>query len=413
MLKKLRIKFVCIMMVVVTAMLIVIFGLVLHFMQASLEENSIQMLHNIANDPMHEGRPGRPNEPPEEMRLPYFTLEIGSNGELISTGGDYYDLSDEDFLREMIDAALSSGEHTGIIEQYNLRFYRAVTPVSQRLVFADMSSEIATMDSLMKTCAFIGAISFLGFLLLSVFLAYWAVKPVDKAWKQQKQFVSDASHELKTPLTVIMTNAELLRSTDYDEASRKRFTDNILIMTKQMRNLVTGLLELARVDNGKVKSTITDLNFSKLVSEATLPFEPLYFEKGLCLNSHIENNIRLKGSESHLRQVVEILLDNAMKYAAPQASVEVSLTRQGLHCILAVANPGEPISADDLKNIFKRFYRTDKARSANGSYGLGLAIAERIIEEHKGKIWAESTKGTNTFYVQLPLYNSTVLNKFK
>jgi signal transduction histidine kinase len=410
-LKKLRIKFVCIMMVVVTAMLIVIFGLVLHFMKANLEENSIQMLRNIANDPLHHMGPGRPNEPPEEMRLPYFTLEIGSDGELISTGGDYYDLSDEDFLREMMEAALSSGEHTGIIEQYNLRFLRAVTPVSQRLVFADISSELATMDSLIKTCVLIGVMSFLAFLILSVFLAYWAVKPVDKAWRQQKQFVSDASHELKTPLTVIMTNAELLRSTDYDEASKRQFTENILQMTKQMRNLVTGLLELARVDNGKVKSTITDLNFSELVSEAVLPFEPLYFEKGLSLHCHIENDIRLKGSKSHLRQVLEILLDNAMKYAAPQASVEVSLKRQGLHCILSVANPGEPISEDDLKNIFKRFYRTDKARSANGSYGLGLAIAESIIEEHKGKIWAESAKGINTFYLQLPLYNSMVLDK--
>jgi hypothetical protein len=180
--KKLRIKFVCIMMVIVTAMLAVIFGLVLHFMQTSLEENSIQMLRNIANDPLHSGGPGKPNEPPKEMRLPYFILEIGPDGKLISTGGDYYDLSDEDFLNEIMDTALSSSEHTGIIEKYNLRFFRAVTPVAQRLVFADMSSEIATMNSLMKTCALIGAISFLAFLLLSVFLAYWAVKPVDKAW---------------------------------------------------------------------------------------------------------------------------------------------------------------------------------------------------------------------------------------
>lgn len=411
MLKKLRIKFVCIMMVIVTAMLAVIFGLVLHFMQTSLEENSIQMLRNIANDPLHSVGPGKPNEPPKEMRLPYFILEIGPDGKLISTGGDYYDLSDEDFLNEIMDTALSSSEHTGIIEKYNLRFFRAVTPVAQRLVFADMSSEIATMNSLMKTCALIGAISFLAFLLLSVFLAYWAVKPVDKAWKQQRQFVADASHELKTPLTVIMTNAELLRSSEYDEASKSRFTENILLMTKQMRNLVTGLLELARVDNGTVKSTITDINFSELVSEAVLPFEPLYYEKGLCLNCRIEDNIRLKGSKSHLRQVLEILLDNAMKYSTPQASVEVNLKRQGLHCILAVANPGEPISPENLKNIFKRFYRTDKARSTNGSYGLGLAIAERIIEEHKGKIWAESEKGINTFFVQLPLYNSMVLDK--
>ena len=135
----------------------------------------------------------------------------------------------------------------GVLADYGLRFYRAVTPTTQCIVFADISSEINTMDHLMTYSLLIGAGSFLLFLAISLFLANWAVKPVDLAWQQQRQFVADASHELKTPLTVIQTSAELLRETGADTVSRSRFTENILVMTHQMRELVEGLLELARV----------------------------------------------------------------------------------------------------------------------------------------------------------------------
>lgn len=130
--------------------------------------------------------------------------------------------------------------------------------------------------------------------------------------------------------------------------------------------------------------------------------EPLYFEKGLELDCKIEDGIHLKGSESHLRQVMDILLDNAMKYSASRGTVGVSLKKQGSHCLLSVTNPGEQISPEDLKNIFKRFYRIDKARSMDHSYGLGLSIAEEIVSTHHGKIWAESADGLNIFHVLLP-----------
>ena len=115
------------------------------------------------------------------------------------------------------------------------------------------------------------------------------------------------------------------------------------------------------------------------------------------------DGISINGSEQHLYQVMDVLLDNALKYSTPNGMVSVDLISNGRNCVLSVASPGEPISKEDLKNIFKRFYRADKARAMNGSYGLGLSIAESIAEAHKGKIWAESERGYNTFYVQLPL----------
>lgn len=387
-------------MAIVTVMLIIIFSLVLGITRNNLEVQSIQMMQSAAIEPI---RPGHPEDPSSRVRLPYFTLQINEQGELVANGGGYYDLSDKEFLRELMDTSLASEKPTGIIKEYNLRFCRVKTPFTQCLVFADISGELETLKNLLKTCLLIGLISFAVFFVISVFLAKWAVGPVDRAWTQQRQFVADASHELKTPLTVILTNAEMLHSQDYDESSRRRFSDNILVMSQQMRGLVESLLELARVDSGSVKVAMTVLNFSRLAEDALLPFEPIYFEENLSIKSHLENDIYIKASESHLRQLIGILLDNARKYSDPASEITVCLKKQGKrHCILSVENPGPAINPADLKDIFKRFYRIDKARSMNGSYGLGLSIAESIVACHHGKIWCESKNGRNTFFVRLP-----------
>ena len=399
MLKRLRLKFVCINMVIITAMLCVIFGLVIHFTDGALEKESLQMMQTIVDSPLQMGRPGTPSE---QVNLPYFMVTINSWGELTAVNGGYFDVSDKDMILTVAQAALAQEEQSGVLEEYNLRFLKATTLFEQRIVFADTTSEDATMKSLIQTCIFIAVLSFLIFWGLSLLLARWAVGPVDEAWQQQRQFVADASHELKTPLTVIMTNAELLQSPEYSDEERLGFTDSILTMAHQMRGLVESLLELARVDNGAVKTAFTELTLTDLVGDGLLPFEPLYFEKGLTLNAQLEEGVRVKGSPTHLAQVVEILLDNAMKYSDPQGVIWVTLRKQSSHVILAVANPGPPIEGKDLQNIFKRFYRADKSRSRDGSYGLGLSIAERVVTEHRGKIWAESRDGINYFFVQLP-----------
>lgn len=398
MLKKLRLKFVCINMTLVTAMLAVILGMVLYYTGQNLEAQSVQMMQSVAHN---RDEPGR-RVPADQVLLPYFTVQVNPGGEVIASGDGYYDISDEETLLAIVRAALDSGEQTGLLEEYSLRFNKSPSRHGENIVFVDISSERATMEDLTKSCAFIGIISFVVFWFISLLLARWAVKPVDQAWEQQRQFVADASHELKTPLTVIMTNAELLQDPEYDEASRQQFSSSILTMSRQMRALVEGLLELARVDNGAVKTSLSEWSLSDLVSDGVLPFEPLYFERGLTLDCQTAPGIWVRGSQSHLRQVLEILLDNAMKYSVP-GIVTVRLQKQGSHCLLTVANPGEPISPENLKNIFKRFYRVDKARTRDGSYGLGLSIAERIVVEHGGRIWAQSAGGVNSFHVQLPV----------
>ncbi|NLY70365.1 MAG: sensor histidine kinase, partial [Clostridiales bacterium] len=250
MIKKLRIKFVIINMSIVTLMLCVIFGLVFHFTKANLEQESINMMQNIA------GRPFQlviPNELGEDVRLPYFMIQIGFRGEMIASGGGYYDLSDDEFLDDLVDVIYTSPKNFGVIKEYNLRYYRVDTPRGHYLVFADITSELATLDNLIKTSFIIGGLSFLIFLAISIQLSKWAVQPVDLAWKEQKQFVADASHELKTPLTVIMTNAELAQSQEYDEEKKRRFLASILTMSRQMQGLIEKMLELAKVDSSDSK----------------------------------------------------------------------------------------------------------------------------------------------------------------
>ena len=219
--------------------------------------------------------------------------------------------------------------------------------------------------------------------------------------QKRSRFVSDASHELKTPLTVILTNAELLREKS-ENTDQQRFSESIVTMSNQMRGLVDSMLHLARADSGYAEGERERLDFSAVLEQAVLPFEPLYFEAGLTLESTLQPGISVKGNADQLRRVAEILLDNALKYASPGGTVQVELESRGFQCCLRVASPGQMLTARQCRDIFKRFYRVDSTRSANRSYGLGLAIAERIVSDHRGKIWAEGRDGVNTFYVNLP-----------
>ena len=400
MIRKLRIKFVCIVMVIAMLMVGGILGVVIHFTKTNMQMQSVSMMRTIAASPFQQGNLGKPAD--DEVRLPFFTVQISSRGELITAGGGYFDLTDREYLQQLINLTLSADQESGELEEYDLRYLKAVSPMGLAIVFADTATEAATIRSMVYSCSLIFAAAMVAFFGISILLSRWAIKPVEKAWDQQRQFVADASHELKTPLAVIMANAELMHNGEAGEEQRK-FSENILSTTYQMRSLVENMLEMARVDNGAVKMNFTALDMSELVSDAVLSFQLLYEEKGMGLRCAIPEGISVLGSEQHLYQVMDVLLDNALKYSAPNSMVSVDLVKTGRNCVLSVASPGEPISGEDLKNIFKRFYRADKARAMNGSYGLGLAIAESIVDAHKGSIWAESGDGCNTFFVQIPV----------
>lgn len=399
MLKKLQRKFVVINMTMVTTMLFVIFCLVYHFTQRNLEMENISMMKAIAANPFHVDHPDNPSS---ELKLPFFILQLGIEGELVSAGGGYYDLSDWIFLRSLIEESNQSRQETGVIEEHNLRYLRVKMPRETILVFSDISSERNTLTHLLQSCAVIGLISFFVFLGISIFLAKWAVKPVAKAWQQQKQFIADASHELKTPLTVVMTNTELLQCDGYNDMERKQFLQNIALMSQQMKRLIEKMLELAKTDNQQTTLPMGACNLSKLVLDAAIFFEGVFVEKGLWLESSVEPDINVWGNEESLRQLIDILLDNAQKYSYADSVAHICLySSDRRKCCIKVSNCGTPIPQQELTSIFQRFYRTDKARSRDGGFGLGLSIAENIVTQHSGKIWAESQEGINSFFVEL------------
>ena len=397
MLKRLKIKFVCINMLIVTSMLAVIFGMVLHSTSRNMAIQNNQILQKLHQVQLHK----MPMD--SNIRIPYFMVQVSRQGTVTVSSGSFFNHAGEEQLVEIAQIAYNGEESGGVLKEYDLQYSRQTTPFGERIVFIDISRDRVIMTDLLKNCGAIGFLSLSVFLVISMGLARWAVKPVDEAWKQQKQFVADASHELKTPLTVILANAELLGSGKTEEACTQQYVSSIHTMALQMRGLVEGLLNLARLDNGGTRILFEELDLSRLLQISLLPFEPMFFEQGLLLTSTIGETLMVKGNEAHLRQVVDILLDNALKYSLPETAVSVSLQRQGNHCILYVSGRGESISPQDLKNIFKRFYRIDQARIMNHSYGLGLSIAQSIVQEHGGKIWAESENGVNTFFVQLPL----------
>lgn len=401
MIRRLRAKLVAIIMAFVAVILVCVMAAVLGLTRATLERESLDMMRHIALDPIQAPAPG---EEFDGVRLPYFVLSVDADGTIEPAGGGYYDLSDTEFLQQAAAEAVDSGKQSGVLADSHLRFLRLETNDGSTIVFADTSNETQTLTGLLRTCLLLCGAAFAAFFILSILLARWAVRPVEKAWTQQKQFVADASHELKTPLTVLLTDAELLCTPEgeYSTAEKRQLSQSMLTVAQQMRVLVEQLLELARVDQGIPRGQSSRLDWSENISDALLPFEPVFYEKGLKLETNLQDGIFVRGCAAQLQQAAGVYLDNAQKYAAPGTTVRVTLARCGGHkARLAVATQGEAIPQNELQNIFKRFYRTDPAHHRDGSYGLGLAIAAGVAEQHGGKVWAESTGGVNTFYLEL------------
>lgn len=400
MIDKLKLKFVMINMLIISIILFISMGILYYSTSNDLKQRSINMMENIITNPY---KLKVIEEHSDEIGLPYFAVLLDSSGKIENVIGGYYDLSNIDLLQGFIDEVMDSNKTIGELHDVNLRYLYSQSSENNRIVFSDISNEKAILKSLLNTCIRIYMLSFAAFLVISILLAKWAVKPVQQAWEQQKQFIADASHELKTPLTVITTNAELLENAKYHENDIHIFSNNILNMSKQMRILLERMIELAKGDI-QAKTKNDQIDMSKLIFDGILPYEAIFFEKNLDLQYHIEENIKIKGDVLQIKQILDILLDNALKYSTIPGMVEVSLKKQNKkYCVLVVSNTGEKISLEQSKLIFQRFYRADYAHTCKGSVGLGLAIAKNIVMNHKGKIWVESDNDLNSFFVKLPL----------
>lgn len=338
------------------------------------------------------------------VRLPYFSVVVEADGAVRLQEGVYNSFPDQDFLEQVALLGMERQGSEGALKDYNLRYLRVSHPAGCLIAFADTSYEDAMIQEMLVNGGIACCVIWLGFLVLSYLFARWAVRPVEETMQHQKQFVADASHELKTPLTVITANAELLKDRCQGMAPDiDKWLDHMNQECLQMRRLVEDLLLLARNDTGKKERADWKwVNFSDLVTEEILIFEPVFFQMGKTLGDRICEDVWVKGSAEQLKQVLQILLDNAAKYSKEQGRTDVRLEVCGRKQVcLWVESEGNVIPKEQRTAVFRRFYRGDKSRSGSNGYGLGLAIAQMIVKNQKGSIGLECDGEKNCFYVKL------------
>jgi two-component system sensor histidine kinase CiaH len=336
-----------------------------------------------------------------------FTL-ITDNSNNIVNSASAFDMADG-FYEYAKEKALTSKKGSGSFEFQNTRWEFLVSPSPEgsyyRIIFLDVTNRYNDLSNLIYTFTLVGLITLVVIYFISRFFSNKAIEPIKEAFDKQKQFIADASHELKTPLAVINTNADALLLNSEDTISNQsKWIYYIKSEIERMSKLTNDLLYLAQVDNSDVALVHCDFNLSETVEEVILTMEAAIFEKDRILDYNIEPDLIIKGNSAQIKQVIMILLDNALKYSNDKGKISLNLVKYNNKAILTVSNTGTGIPKEHLDQIFHRFYRVDKSRSKNsGGYGLGLSIAKTIVEQHKGKISVKSIENqVTTFTVELP-----------
>lgn len=469
--RRLRIKFISMMMGVVLLFLLAIFSVQYISSKRSMESVSQAALTNAlneastpwsmqgedpftdlpgmpegsnngieGNDPGTMGRKGNDEDPWEpgnhrndrrmadfanrQDRIAILVAYYMTDGTVKLRQNNIFFISSEDDITELVTAAVAEKDSSGRLESQDLRFMKKdLTDGSIAVAFADISNELSVLQSTLLRSLWISLAVTLVMFLLSLWFSRLATRPVERAWDHQRRFVADASHELKTPLTVIMSNTDMvsrsLGSMTTDEslgireespAGQKlqrnlRRMENVREESNRMKELIGELLDVARGDLGQQPENFREVSFSEIVEDALLTWESVYYESGKLLTGHIDPELSLYGDRTLLRRLVEILLDNALKYSSEKSEVMVSLRREKLHgkkvIHLSVENEGTPLTKEEISHLFDRFYRADSSREQTSGYGLGLSIAESITEAHKGQIRAEATERGNCFHVTI------------
>ena len=316
---------------------------------------------------------------------------------------DVKPLMSDEALENLAKKILADGKSSGINGRMIYRSRSDESSGKSYVVMMDNTLIDNSMKTLILNTIIFGAIALIILFFVSIQASKAIMKPVEETYQKQKQFISDAGHELKTPISTVNANAELLQR----EIGNNRWLDNILYENQRMKELVTGLLDLSRTEN--VEAVHTDVNLSRIVTGGMLPFDSIAFEKGLLLDGDIIENIYVEGDEKQLSQLVATLIDNAISHSdithetKEPGKVLITLHEKDRYAVLKVSNPGKDIPLEEREKIFERFYRTDSSRELNGHYGLGLAIAKAVATSHGGGIKVDCNDGIITFVVRIPI----------
>jgi signal transduction histidine kinase len=418
MIRRLRRKFVALTMALVSVVLIAVFALLLISTYRQQRSDTMSALYRT----MDQSSPQKPEIVRQDSGSGGFAPHDAGHGGapdsstvtfwvLADTSGTITDQDTEsvditsDTLEDITAEVLAGGKEQGILSNPDLRYLVRTTPDGTRIAFADRSSELSAMRLILLRLGLIGLCALGAFFGISVLLARIAVRPVEIAWEQQRQFLADASHELKTPLTVILANAGILAAhPQASVASQEKWLDGIQDEGGRMKKLIEDLLFLARADAARTPPVLTRVDFSDAVQSSALSFESVAYEKGVTLDTEVVPGLTVQGDAAQLRRLATILIDNACKYADGEKRVHLLLCPAGDFVRLRVENTGAAIAPEELPHLFERFYRTDRSRTQGkaGGFGLGLAIAASIVQTHHGTIQAQSENGLTSFTASIP-----------
>lgn len=325
----------------------------------------------------------------------FFTVRFDADGNVVDVNTDSISSITEETALEYADGVREKESLRGW--KGNYRYKIVDMPDGQTIIFVDASMNKATTGNLIFTAGLVLVGSMVVILFLIILLSKRAIRPIAENYEKQKQFVTDANHELKTPLTLILTNLDILEA----ETGKNEWLEDIRSEAQRMGDLVGQLTALSRLDEDAPKLQFSGFSFSEMMDDTVSEFMPLIQERKLTIESRIQPDVQYVGDEGALRRVVAILLDNAVKYCDVQGKIFVSLTFKK-HLTIKVENTCLGIDKMDLNHLFDRFYRADKARTASGSFGIGLSLAQAIVEQHKGEITAyKAGEGKIGFKIKL------------
>lgn len=354
---------------------------------------------SYAEFPGQEPGPPRPENTPAFQLSTFYSVAVAKNGQPLAVSNPQSALYTSQELTEAAFTAIRSTKASGTTSGL---LYQVEDKGSYTLVaFMDNTIVRESMSTLFRYTLIFGGAAILIFFFLAVYLARRIVHPLEESYQKQRQFISDAGHELKTPVSVVNANAELLLR----EIGENQWLANIRYENQRMGTLVTQLLELARTE--AVTPQWETIDLSRLVRGEALPFESMVYEKGVSLSVEIAEQLTVNGSSSQLRQLTSILLDNALEHCGPRKEISLTLGSQRHFALLSVQNDGPEIPPEQRAQMFERFYRLDPARTGKedqeAHYGLGLAIAKAITKAHHGRIEVICRDGWVVFMVRIPL----------
>ena len=351
--------------------------------------------------PGNQSPPGQgdfsPDERSDYQLSTFYSVALSEDGTVLAVDNGVRGLYDEDKLVEIARKLLEEDRASGRFD--NMSYMISVRSGYTLVAFIDNTIIDASMKMLLRNVLIVGGAAIVVLFFVSIVLSKKIIRPLEENDKQQKQFISDAGHELKTPVAVISTNAELLSR----ELGENEWLANIQYENERMGDLVKQLLDLSKAENTETPMEIVD--FSRVITGEVLAFESFAFDQGKMIQSDIDEGIHVVGNQIQLTQLISILLDNAVRHGTG-SEIELSLKRQGHSAVFNIVNDGDEIPPEKLEHLFDRFYRVDEARNSESHhYGLGLSIAKAVVEKHGGSIVVSSRNGRVRFTVSIPEKN--------